>query len=295
MLSRIVVPLDGSPTAEEILPHLRRILRQVDAEVVLVRSSNPVALGVPPAVLDAAVGEAWSYLGRIAAQLVEQGLRARSRVELGPAAAQIVRVADAERASMIALTTHGRSGTSRAVLGSVAEDILRRTPVPVLAVRAQNPPPPGPVSEIPDPIRKVLVPVDGSERALHAFVPAAELCRLFDGRLHFLRVLENDEAGERTRAKAQLEELEERSRAIGIDALSTITAGDPAERIVDLARVHKADAVAMATHGRRGLSRLLTGSVTEAVLRRSPVPLLVVRSTEVQEEEGRRRLAGHQA
>jgi nucleotide-binding universal stress UspA family protein len=291
MLSRIVVPLDGSPTAEEILPHLRRILRQVDAEVVLVRTSNPTALAVPPAAVDAALGEAWTYLERLAGELGAQGLRVRARVELGAAAAQIVRAAEEERASLIAMTTHGRTGAGRAFLGSVAEDVFRRTPVPVLAVRVAALPSPPAVSEVPDPIRKVLVPVDGSDRSLHAFVPAAELCRLFDGRLHFVRVLEGDDAGERSRATAQLEALEERGRAIGIEAVSTLTEGDPAERILELSRSHRADVIAMATHGRRGLSRLLFGSVTEAVLRRSPVPLLVVRSSEAQEAAERRRLA----
>ena len=108
MLSRIVVPLDGSPTAEEILPHLRRILRQVDAEVVLVRTSNPIALSVPPPAVEAAVGEAWAYLERVVEELNGQGLRVRARSELGAAAAQIVRVAQDERASLIAMTTHGR-------------------------------------------------------------------------------------------------------------------------------------------------------------------------------------------
>ena len=164
--------------------------------------------------------------------------------------------------------------------------------MPVLAVRVAALPSPPAVSEVPDPIRKVLVPVDGSDRSLHAFVPAAELCRLFDGRLHFVRVLERDDPEERTRAEAQLEELEERSRAIGIDAVSSVTQGDAAERILDLSRSHRADVIAMATHGRRGLARLVFGSVTEAVLRRSPVPLLVVRSSEAQEEESKRRLAG---
>ena len=292
MLSRIVVPLDGSATAEEILPHLRRILRQVDAEVVLVRVSNPVALSVPPAAVEAALGDTWAYLERLTAELNAQGLRVRARVELGSAAAQIVQAADAERASLIAMTTHGRSGAGRAFLGSVAEEVFRRTPVPVLAVRVAALPSPPAVSEVPDPIRKVLVPVDGSDRSLHAFVPAAELGRLFDGRLHFVRVLERDDPEERSRAAAQLEELEERSRAIGIEAVSTLTEGDPAERILDLTRIHRADVIAMATHGRRGLPRLLFGSVTEAVLRRASVPLLVVRSSDAQEEEARRRLAG---
>lgn len=287
MLSRIVVPLDGSPLAEEILPHLRRILRQVDAEVVLVRTANPAPLAVPPTAVDVTVGEAWSYLGRIAAELTEQGLRARARVDLGPAGAQIARAAEAERASLIAMTTRGRTGAGRAFLGSVAEEVVRRAAVPVLVVRVPDLPSPPAVSEVPEPIRRVLVPVDGSDRSLHAFTPAAEMCRLFDGRLHFVRVLGRDDQAERAQAQAQLGALEERSRALGIEAVSTVTEGDPAERILELARVHKADVVAMATHGRRGLARLLMGSVTEAVLRRSEVPLLVVRSAEAAEERRR--------
>lgn len=293
MFNTIVVPLDGSPAAEEVLPHVKRILRQVDAELILVRTANPAVVGVPPAVFDVTVGEARRYLAGLTQQFEAQGSRVRFKVELGPTSNEILRVAQEERASLIAMTTHGRSGPGRFFLGSVAEDVLRRSLVPVLAVRAPAPTPPP--SEYPDPLRKVLVPIDGSDRALHAFVPAAEMCRLFKARLVFLRVLENDDSEERARAKAQLGEIEERGRAIGIDSVSFLAEGEAAPRILDMARFHKADLIAMATHGRRGMPRLLMGSVTEAVLRRSSQPVLVVRSNEVSEGRGREHLAGSRA
>ncbi len=287
MFDKIVVPLDGSPGAEQILHQVRRLLRRVDAELILARTENPAILGVPSAVFGVAVGEARSYLWGLADQLGAEGIRVRTKVEVGPAAQEIVRLVREEQASLVALTTRGRTGTPRLLLGSVAEEILRTSSVPVLVLRVQ----PTPADVEPgEPLRKVLVPLDGSERALQAFGPAAELCRLFQARLLFLRVLEKIDYEERNRARAAMEEVEERSRAMGIDTLSFVAEGDPAERILDFARFHKADLIAMATHGRRGLARLLTGSVTEEVLRKSTLPVLVVPSKEILEARDRNRL-----
>ncbi len=290
MFGKIVVPLDGSEEAEEVLPHVLPVLRRADAELILVHTANPTLLDLPPVLLGAAREEARTYLSRVEEPLHAEGVKVRSRVEHGVPASEIVRVVEEEKASLVALTTHGPRGVGRVLLGSEAEDVLRLSPVPVLAVRARHPAPPPPPTEPAEPIRKVLVPLDGSERALHAFVPAAELCRLFRAQLLFLRVLEKADPEERSRAKAHLEEVEERSRAIGVEAQTSLAEGDPVDRILEVARAQRADLIAMATHGRRGLARLATGSVAKAVLRKSTLPVLIVRSNGIPGNRDRERL-----
>jgi nucleotide-binding universal stress UspA family protein len=280
MLDRILVPLDGSPLSESVLPDVRRLLRRSDAEVILVRSEYPLLTNpYPGLVAESALGAVTSYLQGVADRLGEQGVRARTVADSGPAAEAILRAAQSERATLIALSTHGRTGAARVVMGSVAEQVLRGSPVPVLAVRM-----------IPDlagefgptderrPFRNVLVPLDRSERALRALGPAADICRLFGARLLVLHVLESE--NDRETGEAYLRAVEARAASQGLAVTSLVDRGDAVEEILDVARFHDIDLVVMATHGRRGLSRLTTGSVTEGVLRRSAVPVLVTRTAD---------------
>ena len=85
-------------------------------------------------------------------------------------------------------------------------------------------------------------------------------------------------ADDRARAERHLKEVENLSRDRGVVTAALLEEGDPVDEILDIARFHEVDLIAMATHGRGGVSRLVTGSVTEGVLRKSPVPLLIVRS-----------------
>jgi nucleotide-binding universal stress UspA family protein len=291
LLNRIVVPLDGSAVAEAVLPELRNLLRQADSEVILVRSEYPlVADTYPPVVLESSVTAAKSYLRRIEDRLAEEGVRTRTIADLGPAADFILRVARQERATLIALSTHGRSGASRVLMGSIAEQVVRESPVPVLAVRTLSA---DSSTATPSrerrPIRNVLLPLDRSERSIRALEPASELCRLFGARLILLHVLESEQ--DRISAEAYLEAVEAKAGSQGVVATSLLESGNVVDEILDVARFHDADLIAMATHGRRGLSRLLTGSTTEGVLRRGFFPVLVVRTSQAAASEGRESVA----
>jgi nucleotide-binding universal stress UspA family protein len=97
-----------------------------------------------------------------------------------------------------------------------------------------------------------------------------------------LRVLDRkrkgDEARELEEAKSHLQGIARLFERKGVDTLQIVEKGDPVDEILKTARFHGADLVAMTTHGRSGIGRLVTGSVTEQVLRQAPVPLLVVRA-----------------
>src|SRR5437868_8333740 len=182
MIERIVVPLDGSLSAEAILPQVRRVLHRNDSEIILVRA-------VPQA--EAAQGAAGEYLQGQKEKLERGGARVKALVRVGPPVDAILGVVEQERGTMMALATHGASGVSRLLLGSVAEGILRKSPVPVLAVRPfwcyEQFPPAG--VEL-HPLRNLLLPVDGSDLSESALPGILELAGLFDLRVVLLRVLE---------------------------------------------------------------------------------------------------------
>jgi nucleotide-binding universal stress UspA family protein len=282
MLERIVVPLDGSLTAEAVLPQVRRILRRQDSDIILVRAVVPAPVENSILMTEASIGAARNYIAGIQERLEREGVRVTAEIRVGSAIGVILEVVEEKKATMIAMATHGATGLKRILLGSVAEVVLRKSPVPVFVVRPfwaeEDEPPDQPETA---PFRNLLVPVDGSDLAELALPSALELGRLFEARAILLRVL--DESGDQM--PADVREAEEHLDAIsrtferrGINTFILVQKGDAVEEILNAARFHHADLIVMTTHGRSGLSRLVTGSVTEQVLRRAMVPLLVVRA-----------------
>jgi len=147
MYKRVMVPLDGSPLAEGILPFILQIAGPLDLEVVLVRVVQPIppqALeGTGHVVLDdvpARLREAREYLAPVAADLRSRGVRVTTEARHGDPVKELVAAARDAGADLIAMTTHGRSGVGRLLFGSVAEAVLRQANVPVLMMRLTGPP-----------------------------------------------------------------------------------------------------------------------------------------------------------
>ncbi|HVE39903.1 MAG TPA: universal stress protein [Planctomycetota bacterium] len=283
MIERIVVPLDGSLTAEAVLPQVRRILHRNDSELLLVRAVVPAPAENAILIADAASQAAREYVHGVQTRLDREGVRVRSEVRVGSTIGVILDVVEDWKATMIAMATHGTTGLKRVLLGSVAEAVLRKSPVPVLVVRPFWSSDEAPSDDVERrPIRTLLVPVDGSDLSGMVVPAALEFSSLFDPRVLLLRVLEAKKKGEGAReleeAKSHLQGMAKPFERKGIDTLQIVERGDPVHQILETARFHEADLIAMTTHGRSGIGRLVTGSVTEQVLRRSPVPLLVVRA-----------------
>ncbi|MFC7204022.1 universal stress protein [Haloferax namakaokahaiae] len=138
---------------------------------------------------------------------------------------------------------------------------------------------------------ELLLPADGSPAVEAALPHALGLAELYDATIHVLYVADTDRdslsviGGEVYDALEQegisvVDELVERIEARGIDCIGTVAQGGPREGIIEYVEENDIDAVVMATHGRHGVERLLLGSVTEHVVRTSPVPVLTVRVTE---------------
>jgi nucleotide-binding universal stress UspA family protein len=150
-ISKILVPLDGSPFAEAALPYAERLARSLSLQVVLVRvlqmnevylplvsgAADPANVGsarVMAAVEDEAENEIQKYLDGVARRLQGRGLDVRWEMLRGTTSAALSGLVETTSDCMIALTSHGRSGLARWVLGSVAEDLIRATGSPVLVV-----------------------------------------------------------------------------------------------------------------------------------------------------------------
>lgn len=141
----ILIPLDGSPLSERVLHHLDHVLPPPPADVVVLQVVGPSHAGMLVRGDDAAAytslldqrDHARRYLERVQRRLTRWGVRSRLLVRTGDPAAEIVKCARAERVELILMSTHGRSGIRRALMGSVAESVLRHTRVPSLLVPAR--------------------------------------------------------------------------------------------------------------------------------------------------------------
>jgi len=142
-LGKILVPLDGSMLAEGALSNAVDLAERNGATISLLRAAEaftrPGADAVEAQVT--AVREAEEYLAAVVRRLTNRGIgRVETHVWYGPVAAAIVEAAAAQKADLIVMSTHGRSGLGRLVLGSVTESVLRGTTVPILVVRAEHAP-----------------------------------------------------------------------------------------------------------------------------------------------------------
>lgn len=143
-LDKILVPLDGSPLAEAALPFALDVLEEhPTATLLLLRAAEaPTRLGADPTEEQVrVVRQAESYLDSVAARLAERGGKdVKTAVWYGPPAPAIIEAARIGKADLIVMSTHGRTGLGRLVLGSVAESVLRGTRTPILLVRDETAP-----------------------------------------------------------------------------------------------------------------------------------------------------------
>jgi nucleotide-binding universal stress UspA family protein len=297
LYEKIVVPLDGSPLAEQIFPHLKRLSLPAATELHLVGVLEAwrYALGASEfGVADLVTylrDDLQAYLVQQQQALQQQGYRVSIHCHDGDAALTIVDVADQVGAQLIALTTHGRSGIRRWTLGSVAERILHQSTLPILLVRHET------IAK--DALKRLLVPLDGSALAEEVLPQAITLAQTTGASILLLQVIQTiDPTNQRllfsTKAEAEsalqwwteeseryLERVGERLQAAAVPYATRVRTGDP-DRVICATTVDAAiDLVVMSTHGRTGFRRWVYGSVANKVLRGVECPLLLMRSRSV--------------
>jgi len=297
----VLLPLDWSPFAEQAVPWAAAIARKARARLRLAlvhRSPSPPPLDKSSVRLYTKIELALrqserEYLRRIAATIKEAGAIQLATATLSGAPAQAL--ADYVRETgvdLVVMTTHGRGGLQRAWLGSVADRLVRGLEVPILLVRPKD----GvPETAVPN-LEEVLVPLDGSRRAEAALPPALGVARLFGSRLTLLQVVEpvmalvdapvafpqalDEELTALRRREAQdyLDDTAERITEQGVPTrASAVLAGNALAGIEAAARGPGVGMIAVATHGRGGVRRLVLGSVTDKLVRAGELPVLVTR------------------
>ncbi|MBI3270344.1 MAG: universal stress protein [Planctomycetes bacterium] len=285
MFKRVLVPLDGSALSEAVLPHASRIAALFGAEFVLLRVAPPGGAAGMEAVYTESMlaDECERYLHETAARLRGTGLEVRTIVRHGPVAQTIAEEAKAVAADLLAMSTHGRSGVSRWVFGSVTEKVVRLASLPTLLVR---PPVRAPATAGEPLFSRVLVPLDGSGLAESILTPLAGFLERIQAEVNLVRVEGGTQVlvrgqpvpGRVAAAQSYLGQLQGRFAGRGMRIVTECRFGRAADEILRYAEERACDLIAMSAHGRSGVSRLLLGSVADKVLRASPIPVLLLRA-----------------
>ena len=235
-------------------------------------------------IMASSTAEAEEYLKRVGDSLRQAGLNISSAAREGDAASLIVSEAEAVPGTLIAMSTHGRSGISRWVLGSVTDKVLHAAANPLLIVRAES------MSESADEqragrgsrwtgpvfIKSVTVPLDGSDLAEEIFTHAVSAAKALDVPVTPVRVA--TEAAQHAEATEYLERASEKFRQQGVPCEGgTLLRGEPADALLDMLQAQPDTLVTMTTRGRSGIQRWIMGSVADRISRYSGTPVLVVR------------------
>lgn len=273
MYRTIMVPLDGSLLAERALPYARALAKAGGGEIVVVRVVAPPRFQSEYHRLGRtnAMAEAEAYLATIVARL-EPDVTIRPETYFDDPAMAIVNEVHRRPVDVLVMSTHGRAGLGGLIYGSVAEQVFRHIAIPALIV------PPNCSQEWPVGRRpRILVPLDGSDLVAEVIPSARELAEVLDAELRLLRIVapRGVDVGE---AESYLETVAVNLRAEG-QTVSTevVESTNPASVIANAAEENDADVIAMSTHGRSGVARLVMGSVAAGTIQKATVPILLAR------------------
>jgi len=303
MFHKILVPLDGSEVAECVLPHVKALadgnervsiiflyaVAPLDIPLINIRYRNKILTDAKKA--------ATSYLKKI---LESSGLSdlAESKVIVGKAADSIVDFAIKNKMDLIVMATHGLSGVSRWLYGSVADKVVHESPTPVWLIKA------GSSQKAPYATRqplRILVPLDGSPVAESVLpylkqvhlqfqqyeqdIILVRVCEIFSPPIGYPPPLsmswEEYIDYEKNRCldicRSYLQRVQRRLARNDIKVRIEVPEGNPAEALIDLINKNSINLVILSTHGRTGFSRWAFGSVAEKVLKGANCPVLLAR------------------
>ena len=335
MYKKILVPLDGSEFSERTMPLAEEFALKAEAELVLAmvvpEGANPGAVGQPltvpmptplaGTVLTAPSGErpdhsaahqsdhgfepghdrsaAMEYLNDIAGQYGSRMVDISTVVAVGDPATEITEVAERAEVDLIAISTRGRSAMARGLLGSVADQVLRLAPVPVLILRSG-------VDGIPvaseEQFQNIVVPLDGSRFAEDALPHALTLARDLDTRVTLVRAvkyptyyaMEAFQSASANRfysmgdmeedARSYLRKIAARLRSEGLDVDVLVKMGSPTALIVDVFDSRPGSIIVMTTHGSGGLKRWVLGSVADGVIRAADGLVMAIKPTRAESD-----------
>ena len=284
MYDTILVPVDGSEVAETAAATAIAFARRFDAEVHALHVQEVGEL--PPGVDDEEAGplatQGQHALDDVAKQAAEAGVEAATALVSGDADVDraILRYVDEHDVDCIVMGTHGRRGIGRFILGSVAEETIRGSPVPVVTVHEDT--------GVPTEFSSILVPTDGSDTSDRALEEAVGLADATGASITGAYVVDDTVVRDGAGMQVAMDALEDageeilqsftrQAEAAGAEQIdTTILHGVPYHAIVNYADEEDVDCIVLGSHGRTGVDRYLLGSIAERVIRLSDVPVLTV-------------------
>jgi len=301
MFERILLPLDGSEQAEMALPYGEELGRRLGSELILFHVCGPEHQQYQRM--------HQMYLESLAETLARNMKKGRpkgrevkvtAKIETGSPSGNICSLVQKDDIGLIVMTAVGASGLKVAMLGSVADHVCRTVPIPVLLIRPQGMNQAEGKKRL---INHILLTLDGSDLSKLALPVGEELAAKLKVQITLFQmahmiypyyggtsaimggmpmpVIDYVQLSdvEEKRVRAEMIALEQELRKKGLTVTHTVTSGtDAANEIIEVGKKLGADLVVMSTHGRSGLGRWVSGSVTEKILRYGEMPLLLVQA-----------------
>ena len=292
MYDRMIVPLDCSQLAEQVLPYVHVVGKGLKCPITLVRVYDVPAMleGVSGSTIDRVADElradAGRYLERVKTSLSDVGTEVSVVGKQGDAASIIIEEAETGSSTIVMISSHGRSGVTRWAMGSVAEKVLQATNNPLLIIRDQT----GEGISLTEGDKNpedwstllnganIIIPLDGSALSEQVIPHATVLANSLGVPVTPIRVSNspNDDS-------ENIEYLKNVAKGIRDAGLQSndgqVLQGNPATAIIQMTETTPNSLVAMTTRGRSGIQRWVMGSVTDRVVRHSSSPALVIRGT----------------
>jgi nucleotide-binding universal stress UspA family protein len=302
-MKRVIVPLDGSALAEQAIPAGAFLAKQYECSLEFVHIiDQPLRDATPEQIILPSPDSIRKDLESVAARY-EIDAPVSFNVLTGDPVQRLLRISERDPDAVIVMATHGRSGVVRALLGSVADKVVRGASGPVVLVRPTSE---GSSTTLDVPL--VLVALDGSDFAQRSLPYAVDIARRSGAKLHLVRVVESlwtlayptspydgatpdpyviQELDEQLTADATryLTDVAARLREDGVDVTWNVAKGRPVDEINLAAHAVNAGLIVTTTHGRGGVSRMFQGSTATGLIAHSIVPLMIIPAAPVEPKE----------
>jgi nucleotide-binding universal stress UspA family protein len=299
MLDPILVPLDGSQLAECVLPHAIAIARSFDAQINLLCILEKHQVSASAQLFDLVNWQIKKtktslYLEKTKMRFQEAGLRTQVTVQEGLVAEGITEFAQSQRVKLIVLSSHGKNGLTPWGISSTSQKIILSAPTSVFIVRANQPQASG-LSETPL-YQRILVPLDGSQRAENVLPVITQLARSQQAQVHLVQVVQAPElarqmpltgedidlsnrlvARNQHEARHYLEQVKSRSYLEGVSVQThLITSHNAAAELHQLVDLEQINLVALSAHGYSGNHQWPYGSITNNFMMYGKSHLMIV-------------------
>lgn len=301
MFRLIYVPLDGSSFAEEAIPVALMLARAAGSEVKFLLAHEPAlalvpageAFMVPPPDEAALRASELEYLAGAVERFAVPGCRPVYQLVEGVPGPALLEAIAGDHPDLVVMATHGRGAFRRLWLGSVADQVIRESQVPVLLIHPKG----DLAAQAAPPIQRILMATDLSGESKAILAPVRDLARLVEGHVTVVHVVEaiaaanldgvlpypvSVEGGRITdraaAARTRLEWLAADLVAEGVPATTRVEiGGSVALTLIQLMQEAQYDILALATHGRSGFKRAVLGSVADKMIRTGEKPILILR------------------